>query len=334
MRKHQTDGGWLVRDRAKDEDFFSSRFCSVAAAVIGSAVVGGVVSASAASKGAKANAASTQAAADAAAESEATARARLDFDKQAYADTAADRKLASDTARRAAAWQEEDRIKYNALQDDQIERGKIYQAAEDRNLLEAQSYDSEGRREREAGVATADVNQAFANARGQSVRNQQRMGINPNDGRSAAMENDLLARQALGIASAANTARKQVETQGYARKQDAFALGKGLVGNQATQAGLQLSAGNSAVSNSLVPLSVANSANATLSNAFGNASNSFNQSSSTFRNVAGLQSQNFYNAQQYGAGVGSNFSALLGNVYGGGAAVGNPFGASSAAQWT
>lgn len=334
MGRHFGDEGWSGRDRVNGDQFFESRFCSIAAAVIGSAVVGGIASSSAASSASRANRASTDAAAAAAAESEATARMRLEFDREAYEDTAGDRQLVSDTARRAAAWQEEDRIKYNALQDEQIARGRIFQGAEDRALIDAQAYDTEARREREAGIATADVNQAFTNARAQSVRNQQRMGVNPNSGRALALENQLVANQALGIASAANSARKQVETQGYARKQDAFALGKGLVGNQATQAGLQLNAGNSAVNNSLVPLSVANGANATLSNAFGNAANSFNQSSGVFQNVAGLQSRNFYNAQQYGAGVGSNFSALLGNVYGGNTAVGNPFGASSTAQWT
>jgi hypothetical protein len=49
--------------------------------------------------------------------------------------------------------------------------------------------------------------------------------------------------KARAITGATSTAEKNVEAQGYARMQDAAALGKGLVGNQATQQQIATSSG-------------------------------------------------------------------------------------------
>ncbi len=272
----------------------------MAAAVVGSAVVGGIAADKASSRAADANREATDAAGQATAD-------RLAFDKQVYAEGGVDRKFASDTARQMSLWQGEDRARYNALQDEQIARGRKYQGAEDRMLAEAESFNTDAKREQLAGLASADVNQAFANAIGQNTRAQQRMGVNPNSGRSLAMGNQMAIAQAAALAQGSNGARTQAEIQDYARKMDALGLGKGIIGNQATQATLGLSSGNSSVNNSLVPLNVAGSANSAMSQGYGNAALGFT-------NQANLQANNFYGSQAYGSRAGQAVGSLFGSI--------------------
>ena len=279
---------------------------SVAWVSAGVGVVG-ILAGNSASRQASSQAADANAAALAAQES--ATGGRLAFDKQVYSDGAADRQFASETARTNAANLAEDRTKYNALQDEQIARGRKFQGTEDAMLADAQNFDTEGKREELAGKAMGDVNQGFANAKAQAVRSQQRMGVDPNSGRALATGNQMAIGQALGLSSAATTARTQAETQGYARKMDAVGLGKGVIGNQATQANLQTTAGNGSVNSSLVPLSVARAANSDMSAGYGNAA-------AGYQGLASGQASSFYNAQRYGAGVGSNVGNMFGSLSG------------------
>lgn len=299
--------------------------------------IGAYAATSAADDAADASQASTDAASRAAEKSEANVTKRLAFDERVYDEGAADREFASGAAREMAGWQRDDRTKYNALQDEQVARGRVFQGEEDKLLADAQSFDTEAKREELAGQAMADVNQGFASAHGQSVRAQQRSGVNPSSGAALALENGTRIAQATGLAQAANTARRQAETTGLARRMDAVGLGKGLVGNQSTQAGLQLAAGNNSVANAQVPLSVAGNANNAMSNGYGNAATGYAGASGAFRGVGGMQSAGFYGAQNYGAGVGSGVGNMFGSVlskpgvtsgignwFGGGAAAGDP----------
>lgn len=272
----------------------------IAAATIGSAVVGAAASSSAAKKAAASNSAATQAAADATAE-------RLAFDERVYEEGAADRAFASDMARRMAGWQEQDRGKYNNLQNEQITRGRKFQGVEDQMLVDAQAWDTPERREVAAAAAQADVNAGFDAARGQQQRAQQRMGVNPAAGKALALENQSRIQQATGLASAANRARTLTETQGLARRMDALGLGKGLVGGQAVQAGLQLDAGNSAVKNGMAPLDVTGSANDRMSSGYTAAARGFGLASA-------MQAGDFYGARGYGLRMGGSVGDLFGGL--------------------
>lgn len=232
---------------------------------------------------------------------------RLSFDQKQYSDGASDRQFASDMARQAATQQSADREKYNGLQDEQVVRGRVFQGAEDQILTDARSYNTTARSDQLASQATADVAQGFSNARGQSIREQQRAGVSPDSGRALALGNQMAIGQATAQATASNNARLKAETTSRALQMDAVGLGKGMIGNQATQAGLQLSAGNSAVGNSVVPINIASSAGGALSAGYGNASNSYG-------NVGRMQSDNFLNSQRYGMVVGNSVSSGIGNA--------------------
>lgn len=274
---------------------------SVAWVAVGASVVGTLAGSSASRQ---ATNAASDSNAQALASQEAATRERLAFDKQTYADGAADRQFASDSAREMAGWQREDRIKYNTLQDEQVARGRKYQSSEDRMLRDAEQYDTEGNQELQASKARANVKQAFAQSNAERKRG---VNYNPNSGRNEAFESQSRLSEALAEAGAVNNAREQVKTKGYAMKMDALGLGKGLIGNQATLAGLQLSSGNSSVANSMQPMQIRESSGQIMSQGLGN-------SASGYASLANSRSNSFANASRYGMGVGSSVGQMFGNL--------------------
>lgn len=155
----------------------------------------------------------------------------------------------------------------------------------------AQNYDTEARRDQKAGQAMADVQQQIDAAQGQQSRQLARMGVNPNDGKFAAMSTQMTMTGALGKAQAANKAREQVELQGYARKMDAANLGRNLASNQATSAGVALNAGNSAAATGQMPLTQAQNATAQAGQGFSTAIQGNNSAGNIYGQVAQTQSQ-------------------------------------------
>jgi hypothetical protein len=186
-------------------------------------------------------------------------REALNWYKDLYAQTAPDRERASAAALEQSTLQSA--LARESLTASQEARGRYnstFKPIEDRIAAEAMAYDTPARREAAAKSATADVEMTLAGARDATQRNQARMGVMPNSGQAAAMAGAMDLGAAKLKAGAANTARREVETIGQARLMDAAGLGKGVVSNQATQAQLGITAGNSGVNNAQVPLNVAN----------------------------------------------------------------------------
>lgn len=120
-------------------------------------------------------------------------------------------------------------------------------------VADAASFDTEAKREQLAGSAAADVNAAFTNARGQENRALQRIGVNPNSGRFAALNEQLTLGQAGALAGAKNQARMDAENMGFARKMDAAGLGRGLATNASTAYGVSLNASQQARAGAMAP---------------------------------------------------------------------------------
>lgn len=232
---------------------------------------------------------------------------RLKFDKETFAAGKEDRDFARGMAQQQAGFQAADRVRYQALEDEQITRGRKYDTEADKMLAEAEDFDTPEKREAAAAAAMADLNAGFANTRGQNERAMSRSGVNVSSGKALALGDEAVLRQATGLAGAANGARKQTELQGYARKMDAIGLGKGIIGNQATQAGLAIQSGNSAVSNAIAGGKVNDYANGQMSSAYGNAG-------ASAMSLANAQSKNFYNANEYGSGVGKAVGGMFGSL--------------------
>lgn len=174
----------------------------------------------------------------------------------------------------------------------------------------AQTYDTEARRDQKAGEAIADVQQQMDAAQVQQMRGMARMGVNPNDGKFAAMANQMSMAGALGKAQAASKAREGVELQGYARKMDAANLGRNLASNQATSAGVALSAGNSAANTGSMALSQAQNATNQAGQGFNAAIQGNNSAGNIYGQVAQMESKD--------SGIMGALGTVAGGFLGGG----------------
>ncbi len=158
-------------------------------------------------------------------------------------------------------------------------------------VKEANEYDTPERREAEAAKAVADVGAQLDGERQAAQRNLMRMGVNPNSGNFQSMSNQLSLAAASAKGGAANKARNDVELQGYARKMDAASLGRNLAANQATSAGVALTAGNSAVSNASQMIANTGNAANTMFRGYGTAINANQSAGNLYGNVAQMQVQ-------------------------------------------
>lgn len=85
---------------------------------------------------------------------------------------------------------------------------------QNRIVQDAATFSAEDRGNQLAGQASADIAQTFDAARGQVTRDQQRMGVNPNDGRAMATQAQMATQQALASATGRNLARQQATQEG------------------------------------------------------------------------------------------------------------------------
>lgn len=97
-------------------------------------------------------------------------------------------------------------------------------------VADAQNFNTAAYRERLATQAAADVGLAFGRTRAMNERAMASMGVNPNSGRFAGMNNASMLAQAATRAGLMSNTRTQAEQMGYARKLDAAGLGRGLPG--------------------------------------------------------------------------------------------------------
>lgn len=122
---------------------------------------------------------------------------------------------------------------------------------QDQLISEAKAFDTEAKREQLAGQAMGDVSQAFAAQRGISGRALGRMGVNPNDGKYAAMIAQNGIGEAIAKSGAANRARDVARQEGTAMKQGVANMMAGYpaMGMQASGAGAQYAANGIGIAN-------------------------------------------------------------------------------------
>ncbi len=222
--------------------------------------------------------------------SAALSKEALDFYKQVYAEGAPDRKRAADTAYKTSEAQMASMQQNDTISKDYWDYQKgTFRPLEGGIVADAESYDTEGRRNTEAAKAVADVGSQAGAAREATVRNMQRMGVNPNSGKMAAVNAQMGLAEAAAKAGAANKARSLVETQGFARKMDAASLGRGLASSQATSAGVALNAGDRAVTNAGIPMQQAQSAATQMGQGFSTAINANNSSGQLYTSAANIE---------------------------------------------
>jgi hypothetical protein len=130
---------------------------------------------------------------------------------------------------------------------------KTFRPLEQRMVSDAENFNTDGYREQQASKAAADVGKAYSASQGAMQRSMMSMGVNPNSGKFASMQN----QNALGLsaqrANAMTGARQQAEQMGWARRSEAAGLGRNLAGNANAAYGVALNSGNAAGNNQLAP---------------------------------------------------------------------------------
>lgn len=136
----------------------------------------------------------------------------------------------------------------------------VFQPAQDRYLADAESYDTQGRRDANVGQAQAAVGRNFDAARDAATRQLESFGVNPASTRYAALDIGTRAQEAAAKAAAGTQAARDTEATGYALRTNAINMGNGLPGQSNAASGTAAGAGTGAVGGSNQTLSTGSGA--------------------------------------------------------------------------
>ncbi len=235
-----------------------------------------------------------------------------DWVKAEYAKSEGDRAVAAQTARDVAGQQLQGLTLQNRLTEGYAtDREELYRPLERQMVEEALAYDTPERREAAAGKAVADAGIQMDLARAAQQRNLSRSGVAPNSGAALALGNQTSVMEAAAKTGLANTARDQVELQGYARKADAAQMGRGNASAQATSAGIATTTGNSAVSNAQQPNMVNNQGIGVVGSGASSALGGLGGAAGVYQNSAQMKAQAGDNSSMWGS-IGQVAGAALG----------------------
>jgi hypothetical protein len=159
-------------------------------------------------------------------------------------------------------------------------------------MRDATEYDSEEAKERAAGQAGTDAAAQLSAASDMQRRTQQRMGVNPADGRALSMEQDMASTGALGTAAAMNKARTDRELQGIMLRKDAASAARGMPGTAAQTYGVASAAGGQAAGAVGSAIGSANSIAASMGAGFNGAVGANNSAASILNQQYSTQSAN------------------------------------------
>ena len=116
-------------------------------------------------------------------------------------------------------------------------------------VADAQRFNTEDYRNQLASKASADAGLAFSQNQRMNQRAMASMGVNPNSGRFAGMQNASNLALSAQRANAMTNSRTQADQMGYARRLDAVGMGRGLAGASAAAYGGASGAGSMAGQN-------------------------------------------------------------------------------------
>ena len=179
-----------------------------------------------------------------------------------------------------------------------------FRPVEQRLASEAMSFDTPERREQAAGQAAADVNAAAGAKRTATMRAVMRRGGSVSGARMASMADQNDIGMARASASAQNTARSNIQTQGWARMSDVANLGRNIASNQATSANVATQAGSGAVQAAQAGTAINASGASMMGAGFSSALQGTQQAGSLYGGIANVQSGAQAQQGQNMAGIG------------------------------
>jgi hypothetical protein len=167
-------------------------------------------------------------------------REQLDFAKRQYEElspTLKDIAATQQQAQQEQMRQAKDYYDYQTSTFRPVEQGLVKQA---------QEFNTDAYRNQLASQAAADAGRAFSQTQAATQRSMAAMGVNPNSGRFAGLQNQNAVALAAQQANAMTGTRRQAEQLGWARQMDAAGLGRGLAGASTAAYGGATGAGTAA----------------------------------------------------------------------------------------
>jgi len=195
----------------------------------------------------------------------------------------------------------------------------MFQPVENQMVTDAQNFDSPERQAQQAAMAGADVTNSYNGALDSNQRNMERMGVNPNSGRFAAINNETNLAQAKDTAGAMNNARNNTIMQGMALRQGAAQFGRNMPNTGLAADSLALNGGNAAVNNMATGANINNAGVGAVNNSFNSAANSYGSAGQIGLGLYGNQ-LNAWNQENQNTMAGlSGAGSLVGSLAGAGA---------------
>jgi hypothetical protein len=261
-------------------------------------------------------------------------REALAFNKQVYEDNKPRQALTDEYSIKAADASLASMDSSTALAKDYADYMKgTFRPVEGAIVGEAMK-DTTGEQEQAATDAGAGVDTQFNAQRENTARGMASLGINPNSGKWATVNQQSGDQQAASKADAMNKARLATKQISWAKKMDAAGLGRNLPSSQATSAGLALTAGNSATANVGAGSAAANASAGLMNQGFNTSVGANTASGNLYLGQYDAQMRgyaaNTAASGQASAGIGSAIGTAAGFYFGGpaGAAAGSKIGGS------
>lgn len=166
----------------------------------------------------------------------------------------------------------------------------VFEPLENKLVADSQTFDTPERRAQAAAEATADVESAVGRAQQANQRALMRSGVTLDSPAALALQQDAALGKARMVAGATGAATRNVEQQGYARRMDAAALGRGLPSNQATQQQIATNSGSAAVNSGAGAIGAAQAGVPIMQAGFNTAQQGLNSAGSLFGQAGQLTS--------------------------------------------
>lgn len=212
------------------------------------------------------------------------------------------------TAEQQQEWAAKDRARYEDK----------FLPLQDQFIEEAGSYSTPERQAQAAAEARADVIKAAGQQQEQSARTMASMGLNPASGRFQGTMRAGDVNTAVAAAGASNTARQMIRDKGLALKGDVINIGAGLPSQAASAAGLGLTAGNSATSNSNQAMGSWRANTGIMGQGFGGAMQGYTNQANILNNLYGNQVSAWQAQQQANATSAGGIGSMVGTIAGAG----------------
>lgn len=207
--------------------------------------------------------------------------------------------------------------KQAAIADDQWNNYKtLFQPVEQQMVSDAMGYDSQANQAKQAGMAAADVGNAYAIARKNMTQQLADQGVDVNSGKYAGSLRQLGINQAAQSAGAQSAARQNTVDKAISLRAGAANLGRGLANTSSNAYGAAVATQNSALGNQASTINAANAGAAPMYTGYGTAISGNNAAGNLYLGQYNGQLSSYNAQQQANAGMMGGLGTAAGMIGG------------------